>query len=113
MAELRRPRMGWLRRTWSRHPRMAMAVRAALAAAIAWFVARNLPDPAGDYPYYAPMGAVIATSTTLASSVREALRSVAAITLGGIVATLAHFLGNESNPLVLAAAVAAAVMVGG
>lgn len=109
----RPPRPGAVRRTWARHPRVALAARTALAAALAWVVAGLLPAPAADYPYYAPMGAVVATSLTLAGSVRESLQAVAAITLGGLVATVADAVGTPSNPLVIALAVAAGVAVAG
>ena len=50
MTGVRRPyrsRPGRVRRTWARHPRGALAVEAALAAALAWHVAGLLPlDPA-------------------------------------------------------------------
>ena len=53
-------------RTWARHPRYGLAAKAALAASLAWAVVQLVPGPASAYPYYAPLGAVIATSTTLA-----------------------------------------------
>ncbi|MFH5821240.1 aromatic acid exporter family protein [Georgenia sp. AZ-5] len=102
-----------LSRSFVRHPRAAMAVRAALAAAIAWYVAGLLPGPAAEYPYYAPMGAVIATSFTLAGSARESLQAVASIALGGVIATGAQLLGQPANPVIIALAVALAVMVAG
>jgi uncharacterized membrane protein YgaE (UPF0421/DUF939 family) len=112
----RRPwlgRPGRLRRTWARHPRVGLAVKAALAAALAWHVAGVLPlDPAQQYPYYAPLGAVIATSTTLSGSVRSSLQSVAAIALGaalalGVSAVLGDNLGT------LAVVVAGGVLLAG
>src|SRR5690625_37272 len=73
-------RLWWWREQWRRHPRMALAIRAAVAAAVAWVVVSVLPgELADDYPYYAPFGAVIATTFTLAGSVRESLQSVGAI----------------------------------
>ncbi len=111
---LPRPRgPGAVRRTWARHPRAALALRAAVAAGIAWYVARLLPGPAAEYPYYAPMGAVVATTFTLAGSVRESVQAVAAIALGGAVATVANLVGTESSPVVIAAAVAVGVGLAG
>ena len=81
--DLRRP--SWWRERWRRNPRIALAIRAATAAAIAWAAVGFLPGPAADYPYYAPFGAVIATTFTLAGSVRESLQSVLAIVVGGVV----------------------------
>lgn len=76
-------------RLWTLHPRWSMALKASVAAAIAWYVGVLAPAPLSDYPYYAPLGAVIATSTTVARSVRETGQTVAAILLGVVVARLA------------------------
>ena len=55
MTGVRRPylgRPGRVQRTWARHPRGGLAVKAALAAALAWHVAGLLPlDPVQQYPY--------------------------------------------------------------
>ncbi|PFG40921.1 uncharacterized membrane protein YgaE (UPF0421/DUF939 family) [Georgenia soli] len=106
-------RPGRLLTTWLRHPRAALAVRGALAASLAWFVAQFLPDPAADYPYYAPLGAVIATTTTLAGSVRESLQTVAAIGVGGAIGFLGEHLGSSSSPLTVALVVALGVLAVG
>ncbi|MFC7405551.1 hypothetical protein [Georgenia alba] len=106
-------RQGALLRAWADHPRVAMAVRAALAAAIAWWLARLLPDPAAEYPFYAPLGAVVATTFTLAGSVRESLQAVAAIAIGGAIAHAADFVGSEDNPVTVAVVVAVGVLLAG
>jgi len=106
-------RPGRLLTTWLRHPRGALAFRGALAASLAWFVAQFLPDPAADYPYYAPLGAVIATTTTLAGSVRESLQTVAAIGVGGAIGFLGEHLGSPSSPLTVAVVVALGVLAVG
>ncbi|WP_052436596.1 FUSC family protein [Georgenia sp. SUBG003] len=108
---IRRP--GRFLRTWLRHPRSALAVRGALAASLAWFVVQFLPDPAADYPYYAPLGAVIATTTTLVGSVRESLQTVAAIAVGGAVGFLGEHLGSSDSPLTVALVVALGVLAAG
>ena len=96
-------RPGRVRRTWARHPRLGLAVKAALAATLAWLAAQALPvGPAAEYPYYAPLGAVIATSTTLSGSVRGSVQSVAAIALGAAVAlTVATVFGYHLATLTL------------
>ncbi|MGY5883035.1 hypothetical protein [Modestobacter lacusdianchii] len=83
---------GTVRRTWARHPQIGLALRAAVAATIAWALAHLLPGPAQEYPYYAPFGAVIATSTTLAGSARSSAQSIAAIAAGAAVALAADAL---------------------
>lgn len=100
------------RRVWARHPRIGMAAKAALAASLAWALVRVVPGPAADYPYYAPLGALIATSTTLTGSVREAAQAVTAIALGATVALVADALSGP-NLLTIALVVAAGVLVGG
>jgi len=57
------------------------AVRAALAAGLAWQAAVLIPA-VSDYAYYAPLGAVIAVSPTIADSASAAWRSVLAILIG-------------------------------
>ncbi|MDD9207493.1 hypothetical protein PU560_13615 [Georgenia sp. 10Sc9-8] len=109
----RLPAPGWVLRTSARHPRAAMAVRAAVATALAWYVAQALPGPASEYPYYAPMGAVIASSTTLMSSARESLQAVGSISLGGLIGVVAGELTEVSHPGVIAMAAAAGVVASG
>lgn len=76
----------WWREQWRRHPRLALALRAAVAASLAWALAGVVPGVmAREYPYYAPFGAVIATTFTLAGSVRDSLQAVGAIAVGGLV----------------------------
>ncbi|MFC4553727.1 hypothetical protein [Georgenia faecalis] len=109
-TRLRRP--GRLLRAWVRHPRVAMAVRAAIAAALAWYVGRLVPGELGNYAYYAPMGAVVATSFTLAGSVRESVQAVASIALGAAIA-LAVDVVVRLDSLGVAAVVAVGVLVAG
>ncbi|MGF0117173.1 FUSC family protein [Promicromonospora sp. Marseille-Q5078] len=78
-----------LHRAWVLHPRWSLAFRGAIAAALAWTVAVVLPAPFSDYPYYAPLGAVVATTSTLARSARESLQTIAALVLGAGVALAA------------------------
>lgn len=59
-----------------------VSLKAALAAALAWLAVQPLWGVADEYPYYAPLGAVIAVTTTVAGSVRESLRGVLAIAVG-------------------------------
>jgi hypothetical protein len=71
------------------HPAAVLAVKASVAAGVAWLVVKPLGGLADDYPYYAPLGAVVATSTTALRSLRESLQTLAAITLGAAVALAA------------------------
>ncbi|WP_454085687.1 hypothetical protein [Georgenia sp. Marseille-Q6866] len=105
-------RVWWWREQWRRNPRWAVAIRAAVAASLAWAVAGVLPGPAADFPYYAPFGAVIATTFTLAGSVRESLQSVAAIAVGGAVGWVVEFLPVR-GPLAVAIVIVPAVVLAG
>lgn len=73
-------------RAWLRHPRWSLAVKGALAASLAWFVALVVPAPLSEYPYYAPLGAVLATTSTVVRSVRDSLQAVAAVLVGAVIA---------------------------
>jgi uncharacterized membrane protein YgaE (UPF0421/DUF939 family) len=83
-----RPRgaLAAVHRAWLTHPRWALAVKGALAASLAWFVALIAPPPFAEYPYYAPLGAVLATTSTVVRSVRDSLQSVAAVLVGAVIA---------------------------
>ncbi|SEK93488.1 Uncharacterized membrane protein YgaE, UPF0421/DUF939 family [Blastococcus sp. DSM 46786] len=106
-------RPGAVRRTWARHPRIGLALRAAVAATAAWALALLIPGPFADYPYYAPLGAVVATTaSTLASSVRQSMQTVASIALGAAVAFAGDALVGPQL-LALALVVATAVLLAG
>lgn len=105
----------WLRvrlSTVRRHRRLTMAAKAALAAALAWLAVQPIDGVAADYPYFAPLGAVVAVSTTVLSSAREAAQTVVAILLGaGVAIGLDSWAGP--NALTIAAVVALGTLLGG
>lgn len=70
-------------------PTVQRALKAAIAAAAAWLVALPLGGAANQYPYYAPLGAVIAVSSTVAGSLRGSLQGVGSIMLGAALALVA------------------------
>lgn len=107
-----RPPATWLER-WYAHPRLSLALRAGVAASVAWALARVLPGPAAEFPYYAPFGAVVATTFTLAGSVRESVQAVGSIAVGGLIGSLVGLAPADSSPLAVAVAVALGVAVGG
>lgn len=57
-------------------------LRAAVAAVLAWLAAQAMGGLATDYPYYAPLGAVIAVSSSVVGTIRETLRTIIAMSLG-------------------------------
>ncbi len=99
--------VGRLRRAWRLHPRLAIAVKAAAAAAVAWALVKPLGGFVDQYPYYAPLGAVVAVSTTVARSLRALVQAALAIALGAGVA-----LGAKALALPEVAALAVAVAAG-
>ncbi|MBN1091160.1 hypothetical protein JKP75_00225 [Blastococcus sp. TML/M2B] len=99
IARLQQP---WVQRT----------IRAALAAGLAWQVALLLPPALSDYAYYAPLGAIIAVSPTIADSASAAWRSVAAILTGfGLAVAVYELTHAVPNALTIALIVALAVVV--
>ncbi|TQL68936.1 uncharacterized membrane protein YgaE (UPF0421/DUF939 family) [Nocardioides albertanoniae] len=89
-----------------------LTLTAAVAGAIAFWVGATFPGPAGEFPYYAPLGAVMAMSTTVMGSVRVSVQSVLSIWLGSAIALLTGvFLGP--SPLTAALVIGVGVMVAG
>lgn len=96
MPKGRWPRAGRRIATRWRHlPSGALALRAGLAAVLAWLAALALGGVADDYPYYAPLGAVVAVSASVTASIAVAVRTVAAISIG---AALGLALGSVPAP---------------
>lgn len=56
------------------------------AGAIAFWVGAVFPGPAGEFPYYAPLGAVVAMSSTVMGSVRKSVQSIVSIWVGSAIA---------------------------
>ncbi len=65
-----------------------LALKAAVAAGAAWLLVVPFPGVADDYPYYAPLGAVVVTSTTVMTSVRTGLQAMAALGIGAALAVV-------------------------
>ncbi|MBG6215497.1 uncharacterized membrane protein YgaE (UPF0421/DUF939 family) [Cryobacterium sp. CAN_C3] len=59
--------------------RMLQAAKAAVAVGIAWSVAPYVPGVADDYPYYAPLGALVSMYPTLMGSMRHALQTLGSL----------------------------------
>lgn len=77
-----RQRLGRVARALGRHPLVPVAVKAAIAASLAWLAVYPLRGAADDYAYYAPLGAVIVVSSRLGQSLRSSVESVLSISLG-------------------------------
>jgi uncharacterized membrane protein YgaE (UPF0421/DUF939 family) len=97
---------------FSRHPRVPLAVKSAVAASAAWLAVQPLSGIADRYPYYAPLGAVVATGATVVGSLRTTVQSILAVVLGAALAV-----GTRLVPVpevvALAFVVAAGTLLGG
>jgi uncharacterized membrane protein YgaE (UPF0421/DUF939 family) len=98
-------------RSLLRHPRIALAVRASVAATIAWLLAQRVPG-GGEFAFYAPFGAVVTTYSAVVRSTVETLRTLAAILLGAAVGLAADQLVPWSV-VAVAGAVGVGVLVAG
>jgi hypothetical protein len=73
----------------TRHPTAPLALRAALASLAAWLIVLPFGGVADEYPYYAPLGAVVSVSTTVLSSIRTSVQIAVSLFLGACLATAA------------------------
>ena len=76
-----------------RHPRWTLSLKTAVAAALAWLLVQPFGGFIQQYPYYAPLGAVVAMSTTVVSSLRASWQAAAAVSLGCLLALAVQPLG--------------------
>ncbi|HEV7949915.1 MAG TPA: FUSC family protein [Glaciihabitans sp.] len=95
-----------------RHPRLLLAAKASLAVAIAWIIAPFMPGVANDYPYYAPLGALISMYPTVMSSVRSGLQTLAGLVVGILLAAAVIVLW-EPNVVAIALVVGIGMLIGG
>lgn len=110
--EGRRRRAALLLKTGVKHPELLLAAKAALAVAIAWSIAPYLPGVANDYPYYAPLGALVSMAPTLMGSVRSGLQTVAGLAIGVVLAG-AVILLSEPNVFTIALVVGIGFLISG
>ncbi|YCQ26831.1 FUSC family protein [Arthrobacter sp. Z4-13] len=92
--------------------RLQLAAKAALAAGLAFLIAPLMPGAAANYPYYAPLGALVAMYHNVAGSVRQGLQALAGLTVG---ISLAVILVNiaDPSPLTVALFMGIGVLLGG
>lgn len=88
-----------------------MAVRTAVAAALAWVAVRLIPGTV-DYPYYAPLGAVAGSSLNVVSTMRHTARAALAVVLGAAIGLTARGL-LPSDVWTVAVVVGVGVLVAG
>ena len=99
-------------KAWVTDSRLLLAGKTALAVGIAWLVAPFVPGVADDYPYYAPLGALISMTPTLMGSVRVGLQTLVGLAVG-IVLAGAVILFASPNVVTIALVVGIGVLVSG
>lgn len=108
-------RLSWLRQQFDvRRTDLVKALRTAVAAGVAWEVAEllghHLGGPVERYAYYAPLGAVVAVTGTVAASVRDSARALGAVLIGATLAVLVEPLDGWRG-LALSVAVAIGMVI--
>jgi uncharacterized membrane protein YccC len=99
-------------KSWLTHPRFLLALKTALAVGIAWILAPLVPGVAEEYPYYAPLGALISMSPTLMSSVKRGVQTLAALAIGILLAG-AVVLFSTPNVLTISLVVGIGTLIAG
>ena len=93
-------------------PRLQLALKAALAAGIAFAIAPFMPGSAADYPYYAPLGALVAMYENVAGSMRQGVQTLVGLAIGVGLAFMLFSLG-EPTPLTVAVVMGLGVVLAG
>lgn len=92
--------------------RLQLAMKAALAAGIAFFIAPYMPGPAADYPYYAPLGALVAMYENVSGSMRQGVQTLVGLAIGIGLAFMLVSLGDP-NPFTVAIVMGLGVVLAG
>ena len=93
-------------------PRLQLAVKAALAAGIAFSIAPSMPGSAADYPYYAPLGALVAMYENVSGSMRQGVQTLVGLAIGIGLAFMLFSLG-EPSPVTVAVVMGLGVILAG
>lgn len=93
-------------------PRLQLAMKAGLAAGIAFAIAPYMPGSAADYPYYAPLGALVAMYENVAGSMRQGVQTLAGLAIGVGLAFVLFILGSPT-PLTVGVVMAFGVVLAG
>jgi len=103
-------RTAWRLKSQITRSRMLQAAKAAVAVGIAWTVAPYLPGVADDYPYYAPLGALVSMYPTLMGSLRNALQTLGSLAVGILLAA-AVIVFSEPNVATISLAVGLGALI--
>lgn len=99
-------------KSWLTHPRFLLAIKTSIAVGIAWLIAPLVPGVADDYPYYAPLGALISMYPTLMSSLRTSIETLASLAIGILLAAIVLILA-EPNVITISLVIGAGVLIAG
>ena len=88
MIGARLTRLGRAWRAAVAGPRLLLALKTALAVGIAWALAPHVPGVAEQYPYYAPLGALVSMYPTLMGSAKTGLQTLLGLAVGIALAAL-------------------------
>lgn len=103
--------LGAVTSLFARTPARALAVRSALAAMVAWLVVMPLSGVADEYPYYAPLGALVAVTSSVDVSLRTSVQTFAALVLGAALGSGALVL-DLPRPVAIGLVVAVGTLLG-
>lgn len=76
-------------------PRLQLAAKAGLAAGLAFLIAPLMPGAAAQYPYYAPLGALVAMYENVSGSMKQGVQTLVGLAMG---IGLAFLLVSVSDP---------------
>ncbi|MFK3677188.1 aromatic acid exporter family protein [Microbacterium sp. NPDC090218] len=71
-----------------RPARLLLVAKTALAVGLAWMIAPHMPGVTDDYPYYAPLGALVSMYPTLMGSAKSSLQTLLGLATGIGLATV-------------------------
>ncbi|MGG5174334.1 FUSC family protein [Pseudarthrobacter sp. J1763] len=92
--------------------RLLLAVKTALAVGIAWQLASLMPGVTQEYPYYAPLGAIVSMYPTFMGSVRVGFQTLLGLVLGILLAG-GVLLAGSPNIITISLAVGLGVLLSG
>lgn len=90
---------------------LVLALKAGVAAGLAYYLGSLLPSPLEDYKYYAALGAFTVVGLLVVDSVKESLRVFAAVSIGVGAAVVVQLL-SWTNPWTVAGTVLVCVLLG-
>lgn len=96
-----------------RYTRLQLAFKATIAVGIAWTIAPHIPGVASQYPYYAPLGALVSMYPTVFGSLRTGLQTLAGLVAGIILALATLLLFGQPNVVTISLIVGVGVLLAG